>query len=57
MKHIKQVHYPNIEIDDSEKDVIIIWMVDPNGKDSQVVQLEIDNIPTLIDHLKNKIRK
>lgn len=51
MKTIKQKHYPKLEIDCSEKDIIQIWM---DGY-SNVIQIERENIQKLIDVLKTCI--
>lgn len=45
MKVIKQQHYPDIEIDDTEKDIIQLWQ---RGKeDINVIQIERENLAAL----------
>jgi len=46
---VKQVHYPAIEIDNNEKDIVQIWQ---NGKeDSNVIQVERGKMDELISKL------
>ncbi len=48
---IKQKKYATIEIDNSEKDIVQLWM---NGKtDINVVQIERENVLLIIETLKN----
>ena len=50
---IHQKHYPTIEIDNREPDIIQIWM---NGKeDSNVVQVERINVIDLIIKLREAL--
>jgi hypothetical protein len=50
METIRQVHYPKLEIDCTEKDIIQIYM---NGKeDSNVIQIEKWNLQAVIDILQ-----
>ena len=50
---IKQKYYPSIEIDNSESDIIQLWM---NGKeDVNVIHIERENILLLIEQLKLSI--
>ena len=42
MLKIKQTNYPELEIDTTEKDIVIIHMNTPN--DPQVVQIERENL-------------
>jgi len=52
METIKQKHYPQLEIDCKEQDIIQVWM---NGKeDSNVIQIEKDNLQAVIDLLKRE---
>jgi hypothetical protein len=54
MKTIKQKHYPKLEIDSTEKDIIQIWM---NGKeDSNVIQIERENLQAIINILNKNIK-
>lgn len=51
LKKITQVHYPALEIDSSENDIVQLWM---NGKDDgNVIQIEREKIQELIDALLN----
>jgi hypothetical protein len=43
---IPQTHYPNIEFDLAEKDIIQIW------QRGEVIQIERENIPELIKILQ-----
>ena len=45
MKKINQKHYPKIEVDTREKDIVQLWQ---NG---DVIQIERENIKTIIDLL------
>jgi len=46
----KQKKYPDLEFDNREKDIILIWM---NGKDtSDVIILEREKVNQFIDLLK-----
>jgi len=50
---IKQKYYLSIEIDNSESDIIQLWM---NGKeDVNVIHIERENILLLIEQLKLSI--
>jgi len=51
MKKIKQETYRDIEIDPREKDIVILWAVDPKGKDSQIIQIERANLHRVINAL------
>lgn len=46
---IKQTHYPQLEIDNSEKDHVQIWN---NEKDVQVIHIEREKIDELIKMLE-----
>jgi len=50
---IQQQHYPTIEIDNSEPDVIQLWMNTPN--DSNVIQIERINVIDLIIQLRKSL--
>ena len=55
MKTIKQKHYPQLEIDCRERDIIQVWM---NGKeDANVIQIEKINLHALIDILNFESEK
>jgi hypothetical protein len=43
---IKQKHYGTIEIDNKEKDIVMIWC--RQGNSNEVIQVERKNIPALI---------
>lgn len=49
---IKQKGYADIEIDNSEKDIIIFWGVDPKGKDSQIIQLRRENVVQFMSQIQ-----
>lgn len=46
---IKQVQYPTLELDNSEKDIIEIWQ--KGETEFNLIQVERENIKTLIDLL------
>lgn len=56
---IKQNHYGLIDIDNTEKDIVQIWMTEVNPRnlrtESNVIQLERNNISTLIGLLSKCI--
>lgn len=47
---IKQEHYPNIEIDNREKDIVQLW------QKSDVIQIERENIKALIELLNKEVK-
>ena len=52
---MQQKHYPLIKIDNSETDIIQLWQ---QGKeDTNVIQIEREKIPLLIDLLQKRIKK
>lgn len=54
-KKIEQNHYPNLEVDVIEPDIVQIWMQSP--KDAQVVQVERENLLKLINILTKEYVK
>lgn len=49
-KLIKQQHYGNLLVNGKEKDIVEVWMEQKH--DPQLIQIELENIPALIDCLK-----
>lgn len=52
---IKQKGYGNIEIDNTEKDILQVWYFEKN--ESNVVQVRRENIPLLIHLLTDCVEK
>lgn len=50
MKNLKQKHYPSLEIDVREKDIIMLW------QRGEVVQIERENIEQLISIIKSRVK-
>jgi hypothetical protein len=50
MKRIKQKYYGTLEIDNREKDMIMIWCRE--GKSNEVIHIERGNIKKVIELLK-----
>jgi len=55
MIKINQKLYTDIEIDTSEKDIVIIWMIEPT--ESNYIQIERENIDTLIKILQDETKR
>ena len=56
MKKIKQKHYPLLEIDTSEPDVVQIWAIGIRDA-SQVVHVERESLKELIEILSNECKR
>jgi hypothetical protein len=52
---IEQIHYPDISIDNSESDIIQI--ISHERYDPQIVMIERESIPALIEMLQMEIEK
>ena len=55
MKIINQKKYGNIEIDNSEKDVILIWLDEGRAEENELVIIERESIQQLINILNAEI--
>jgi hypothetical protein len=55
-KKIKQKHYHDLKVDNREKNIVQIWGLGKHmwgkGSNTEVIQIERRNIPTLIEALK-----
>lgn len=52
---IDQKKYKPIETDNREPDIVMLWQ--GKGKHSNVIQIERNKIPVVIEYLKNQIKK
>lgn len=53
MDKLKQKYYPDLELDNDELDIIVIWQ---HGKDeSQVLHIERERVDDFIDMLRKAV--